>query len=155
MENTNFQPMPKRFMVWDKNNSQFLTVRDAYPLCQLSEGESTDFTLQDLVALFREVLYLDCSDDYVACQSTNLFDKYGKEIFEGSIIKIPDNWDEYGMAAGEKYEVYFKAGGFRLKPHADYAVERGDRGYWLDDATDFELLGHILSEPELVESRDV
>lgn len=136
---TNFQPMPKRFMVWSISHKKWLKDR------------SGTF-IMDLVDISKELRNNPhLPENCILVQSTNLFDKDGKEIFEGSIIKIPDDWDKYGMAAGEKYEVYFNAGGFRLKPPASYAVERGDRGYWLDDTTDFEMLGHILSNPELLE----
>ena len=79
-------------------------------------------------------------------QFTGLTDKNGKKIFEGDIIKIPDDYDEYGHNAGEIYEVYFCFGGFRLKPKYSKA-----RGYWLEDDETVEVIGNIHDNPELLE----
>lgn len=79
-------------------------------------------------------------------QSTGLKDKNGKLIYEGDIIKIPDDWGEYGMMAGEKREVFFNKGGFRLKPKLCKNV----CGYWLEDTEDFEVIGNIYENQELL-----
>lgn len=80
-------------------------------------------------------------------QYTGLKDKHGKWIFEGDIIKIPDDYDEFGVNAGEKYEVMFGYGGFRLKPK----YGRNAKGYWLEDDGIVEVIGNIHDNPELVE----
>lgn len=80
-------------------------------------------------------------------QYTGIIDKNGKRIFEGDIIKILDDYDTYGMNAGEVYEVYFGFGGFRLKPkYHKYA-----RGYFLEDSGEVEVVGNIHDNPELIE----
>ena len=78
-------------------------------------------------------------------QFTGLTDKNGNKIFEGDIIKIPDDYDEFGHNAGEIYEVYFCCGGFRLKPKYSKA-----RGYWLEDDETVEVIGNIHDNPELL-----
>ena len=80
-------------------------------------------------------------------QFTGLTDKNGKKIFEWDVIKIPDDYDEYGHNAGEIYEVYFCFGGFRLKPKYSKA-----RGYWLEDDETVEVIGNIHDSPELLEN---
>ena len=82
-------------------------------------------------------------------QYTGLKDKNSKRIFEGDIIKIPDDYDEFGLNAGEIYEVYFICGGFRLKPKYTKA-----RGYWLEDDETVEVIGNIHDNPELLEVKD-
>ena len=79
-------------------------------------------------------------------QYTGLTDKNGKKIFEGDIIKIPDDFYEFGHNAGEIYEVYFCCGGFRLKPKYTKA-----RGYWLEDDETVEVIGNIHDNQELLE----
>ena len=79
-------------------------------------------------------------------QSTGLKDKNGKLIYEGDIIQIPDDYDTYGMFACEKREIYFNEGGFRLKPKWD----KNSRGNWLEDTKDFEVIGNIYENKELL-----
>ena len=80
-------------------------------------------------------------------QFTGLTDKNGKKIFEGDIIKIPDDYDEFGINAGAVYEVYFAFGGFRLKPKRSNA-----KGFWLEDDKTVEIIGNIHENPELLEN---
>jgi uncharacterized phage protein (TIGR01671 family) len=80
-------------------------------------------------------------------QFTGLTDKNGKKIFEGDIIKIPDDYDEFGINAGEIYEVYFAFGGFRLKPKYSKA-----KGFWLEDDKTVEVIGNIHDNPKLLKN---
>ena len=89
---------------------------------------------------------LDYVDPKTVCQYTGLKDMNGKKIFEGDIIKIPDDYNEFGHNAGEIYEIYFCYGGFRLKPKYSKA-----RGYWLEDDRTVEVIGNIFDNPELLE----
>lgn len=84
-------------------------------------------------------------------QYTCLTDKNGKRIFEGDIIKIPDDYDTYGMNAGEVYEVYFGFGGFRLKPK----YRKNARGYFLEDSGEVEVIGNIHDNNELLHDCEV
>lgn len=81
-------------------------------------------------------------------QYTGLKDKNRKEIYEGDIVRIPDS-DLYGINAGEKYEVYFAYGGFRLKPK----YKSKSKGYWLEDDAELEVIGNIYDNPELLEEK--
>lgn len=80
-------------------------------------------------------------------QYAGLTDKNGKRIFEGDIVKIPDDYDEFGKHAGEKYEVTFDFGGCRLKPKN----RRDARRFWLENGRMVEVIGNIHDNPELVE----
>ena len=87
-------------------------------------------------------------------QYTGLTDKNGVKIFEGDIIKVDDDFDTFGKMAGEIREVWYKSGGFRLKPKYPSSIARGDRGYWMEDGADFEVIGNIYDNPELLEAGD-
>lgn len=80
-------------------------------------------------------------------QYTGLKDKNGKEIYEGDIIHIPENWEEYGWASGENYEIDFKDGRFRLKPK----YKPNATGYDLEFTNEIEVIGNIYDNPELLE----
>lgn len=94
----------------------------------------------------RSMTCIEVEKDTVG-QCTGLKDKNGKLIYEGDIIKIPDDWGEYGMMAGEKREIFFNKSGFRLKPKLCKNV----CGYWLEDTKDFEVIGNIYENKELLE----
>jgi uncharacterized phage protein (TIGR01671 family) len=85
-------------------------------------------------------------------QYTGLTDKNGKKIFEGDVVRVNDDYDTYGQMAGEIREVYFVAGCYRLKPKYDSNIARGDRGYLVEDSDDFEVIGNMTDNPELMVS---
>ena len=95
----------------------------------------------------NNVFYID---PQTVGQYTGLIDKNGIRIFEGDIVKVDDDFDTFGKMAGEIREVWFKDGGFRLKPKCASSIARGDRGYWMEDGADFEVIGNVWDNPELL-----
>lgn len=82
-------------------------------------------------------------------QSTGLKDKNGKLVYEGDLIKVPDDWEKYGMMAGEVREVYYKDGGFRLKP-TQRMINIGCRGHWIEENETYEIIGNIHENSEFL-----
>jgi hypothetical protein len=89
-------------------------------------------------------------DDYFIIGYKELFacttikDVEGNYIFEGDSIKVPDDYSEFGVFAGLTYEVFFNAGGFRLKPHEykyDPKLKRAPRGFYLEEDNIFRIVG--------------
>ena len=77
----NFQPMPKRSMVWDTVKKKFFEDR---------QGNKV-FTLHTLLDTLGSRFYLE--SEWRICQSTSLFDQNGKEIFEGSVLYLYTEYD--------------------------------------------------------------
>ena len=80
-------------------------------------------------------------------QYTGLKDKNGVKIFEGDYIKVPNDWNQFGLDAGEVYNIYFAFGGFRMKPKYDLSY----KGFWIEDDNLYEVVGNIFDNPELLE----
>ena len=81
------------------------------------------------------------NNDLNLMQSTGLFDKNGKEIFEGDIVKMAK--DVYSDLT--YYEIVRHRGGA-------YRLESNQHGYelWLRH-TNCEVIGNIYENPELLE----
>ena len=125
-----------KFRVWDKENFNYLEF-EGFKKCEIEFN--FDIDTNSIWIEFDKKKY-----DVLQC--TGLKDKNGKLIYEGDIIQIPDDYDTYGMFACEKREIYFNEGGFRLKPKWD----KNSRGNWLEDTEDFEVIGNIYENPELI-----
>lgn len=94
------------------------------------EGESTELTKVD---------------EKTVGQFSTITCKNGEDLYSGDVVKIPDDSDVFGQQAGEMYQIYFNAGGFRLKPK----FSARSRGFWLEDDGELELVGNIHQNPEL------
>ena len=119
-----------KFRVWDKKHNEYIPSNMIGTL--LYFGYRDGFHIEfECFSTFADSLIIE--------QCTGLKDKNGNLVYEGDIIKIPDDWETYGCMSGEEREVYFCDGGFRLKPNNTKAF----RGHWLEQTDDLEIIGNI------------
>ncbi|HEM3632380.1 TPA: hypothetical protein U1C38_000166 [Streptococcus suis] len=85
-------------------------------------------------------------DGAILMQSTGLFDKNGKEIFEGDVVLLRDELNEF---ESDVYEIVYSRDNlawiFYDKDSHDF--------YWMSTCTwdKIEIIGNIYENPELVE----
>lgn len=142
-----FQPLTKRFMVWDTKTRSF---------CESKNNTNGVFDLIELATFI--ILHAETGrphTDFVFIQSTNLFDKDGNEIFEGSILE-----DE---SSGLRWLVFIEHGAVMIR-HGGAVMHYGyisspmvscptaSKEY---KETNTKLVGHILSNSELMEEKNV
>ena len=107
-------------------------------------------------------------DEIELMQSTGLFDKSGKEIYEGDILKFNDEWDEYchegyvdGSVKGINYievvrgEACFEFGKTKY-PESSLFIFMEDehlnfKDFIKSEDFEFEIIGNIYENPELLE----
>lgn len=106
--------------------------------------------------------------NYDLMQSTGLFDRNGKEIFEGDILKFNDEWDEYcyegyveGSVEGINYvevvrgEACFEFGKTKYPDSSLFILMEDEHLNFKDfiksEDFEFEIIGNIYENPELFE----
>lgn len=139
--NLNFQSMPKRFIAWDKYRNDWVTK---FLMSSTDDKESDDWTCPLTLGINSkgEKDWLN-NDQLIICQSTGLFDKDGKEIFEGSIVENGHRWR--GIIVGYKGQWV-----------VNYKIPTPEMWHLLYDIKNcIKNIGHILSNPELLEDENV
>ncbi|HEM4634269.1 hypothetical protein HO575_01935 [Streptococcus suis] len=140
--------MIPKFRVWDKENKKMLVVND---ICNLF-WENTFLECYELVPDpkgKREYELINHRIDFEDCvlmQSTGLFDVNGKEIFEGDVV-LEDGWRKVAVSFGTQ-EIEENFGDKRIFQGFNLAL---GGGYPEAIMVDFEVLGNIYENPDLVE----
>ena len=93
----------------------------------------------------RTDLPLFTEGEFELMQSTGLVDKNGKEIFEGDIVNITKGFDNF------MDEVFYdeELCSIRLKGYSNDYCDFAD---WIREGFEFEVIGNIYENPELLKS---
>ena len=93
------------------------------------------------------VSFQHCVDDIILMQSTGLFDKNGKEIFEGDIVQFEDYYIESDLPYINRGIVEWSQGQFTITNRASVEMEDLLDGEFLD----LTIIGNIYENQELLE----
>lgn len=151
--------MIPRFRAWDSAKKEMF--KDTFAI---TESGQVVVVEQESVVCPPDYVFVD---HLVIMQSTGLFDKNGKEIFEGDILKFNDEWAEYdycgyidGVTEGincvevVRGEACFEFGKTKLPESALFAIEDEHfkfKDFIKDEGRKFEIIGNIYKTPELLE----
>ncbi len=131
-----FEPIPKRFMVWDKEAHDFVKGVNGHILNWREIANLVEPTVWDCTTELDEVV-----ERFTVIQSVNLFDKDRKEIFEGGIVKNDKGWVGVIKLYKGQWIVNYK----KPMPEVWHLL--------YDIKNDIKLIGHILSNLELLEEK--
>ncbi|MDG8882173.1 YopX family protein [Streptococcus pneumoniae] len=130
---------------------------------EIEEFELNDTLMNDYITAYPDEIEL--------MQSTGLFDRNGKEIFEGDILKFNDEWNEYchegyvdGSVEGVNYvevvrsEICFEFGKTKYPDSSLFILMEDEQLNFKDfiksEDFEFEIIGNIYENPELLEVKE-
>ncbi len=131
-----------KFRAWDNSTRAWAVAKVV-----LSSGESNP----RLQGIDKDLILLPTDDTVTIEQFTGLFDKNGKEIYEGDMVRITnapgkDSYGEDGPEVTAVAKVFFKDGAFQTNFH-DALLRLALPGHWL-----VEVIGNVHENPELREA---
>ncbi len=135
-----------KFRAWDKIRREMVNVKRIdlfHKKVGLGWNEYDGVTWRD----YTEVELM---------QFTGLRDKNGREIFEGDILKIyrEDIYDN--STEIEKIgKVVFRDGAFFLEPALEegwFYILSSELEYWDNEGYEYEIVGNVFENPELLET---
>lgn len=123
--------MIPKFRAWHNELGRMMSIKNMwFQDSRIEELELNDTVMNDHITAYPDEIEL--------MQSTCLFDKNGKEIFEGDIVLVLDS----------PYTVFYdtEKGSYRLKPHDD----RWNVDYMsnFSHGGNFEVVGNIYENKE-------
>lgn len=126
--------MIPKFRVWD-------TIKKA-----MSEVQAIVYTEEKVYPIyFKEIRRYIPFSEAILMQSTGLFDKNGKEIFEGDIVV-----NQYGDVGYIAY-LQQEAGFVVVMKKGDYRLGHRNTGESYEVATNHEIIGNIFENSGLLE----
>lgn len=152
--------MIPKFRAWDTTNKEMF--KDAFAI---TESGQVVVVEQEFVTSIPDYVFVD---HLVIMQSTGLFDKNGKEIFEGDILKFNDEWEDYcqeGYVDGSSEGINYVLIGSEMTYFIFEKTKYPDSSlfYYVneehltfqevmeDNEFEFEIVGNVYENPELLE----
>ncbi|HHG8004032.1 phage protein [Streptococcus pneumoniae] len=156
--------MIPKFRVWHYELGRLMSVKCMF----FQDSEIEEFELND--ALMNDYITA-YPDEIELMQSTGLFDRNGKEIFEGDILKFNDEWNEYchegyvdGSVEGVNYvevvrsEICFEFGKTKYPDSSLFILMEDEQLNFKDfiksEDFEFEIIGNIYENSELLEDKE-
>ena len=143
-----------KLRAFDKTNKEMTYDVSIVGRHIIFEHNSHGYDLDEL-----ELTYLDTLDgenEYEIMQCTGLKDKNGKEIYEGDIVTYLDG-NEWSTESGYDCEEFLNIGVINFDTeYARFDVtnkESADYEEIFEGGGDFEVIGNIYENPELLEDK--
>lgn len=156
--------MIPKFRVWHHELGRLMSVKCMFfQDSEIEEFELNDTLMNDYITAYPDEIEL--------MQSTGLFDRNGKEIFEGDILKFNDEWNEYcheGYVDGSvedvnyvevvRSEICFEFGKTKYPDSSLFILMEDEQLNFKDfiksEDFEFEIIGNIYENPELLEDKE-
>jgi len=126
-----------KFRAWDKKTSNIFYHDEIYWFNRVSIKGYEHY--QDVV-----LSTLLSDSDFILMQYTGLKDKNGKEIYEGDILKHPNNNTLFEIKYIKEYCGFRAVYDRNIYNHSAIILQIGDKGQ-------AEIIGNIYENPELLE----
>ena len=119
-----------KFRAWHKGNNEWVGVTKHFGL----DGDGSMY----LVSMLKPIVLM---------QSTGLFDKNGKEIYEGDIVKTSRNYKAIVIYSNGSY--WFNSYPFYPGAGKFMGNKRRSKAYSVQGSKNWEVTGNIYENPEL------
>lgn len=131
--------MNPSFRAWDKLNNEMYVV------------EQINFDCGEFESIGYGITFLRGADKIELMQSTGLFDKNNKEIFEGDILEVTDkhSWLEVVSYSQEKVMFVTEEINREFKVPESPLYDLFDTNIFK-----FEIIGNVYENPELLEVKE-
>lgn len=134
--------MIPKFRIWDKNLEELYDVEEIKYMYNNLVGKTDAFFYYDNKECFRSLLLDDCGNEVM--QFTGIFDKNGKEIYEGDVVVTTRIKGIYGYH-GACYEHNHKGVVKQFK--GCWVIYTGDTAFYLwSELHEYKIIGHKYME---------
>ena len=137
-----------KFRLWDKDYNYMIEPEDIHPRvtseCITGDGKVLE-VIENNSYMGTDISFEDIYNNRILMQYTGLKDKNGKEIYEGDVVKVSE---EYGGHAYSPLVVDFKDSCFVLR-RINYMSDYNPM-FKYDFTQVYEIIGNIYENPELL-----